>query len=343
MGQKINPNILRLGVNKNWKTEFFEKKTKEFAHFTFVDLEIKSYLERLLNMYGLMLHDYKIHHSNATINIFISYAIRHDFKFRSSVKKESKIKLINTKKNKQKTLVFKKNVKTNVTLKNTNIRSKQVTLLKKNEQFKIKNYLKQFKYYSNQKKNNSQKLISYNNLNTLKIENTIKKLIKGLQTFKNDKNSVFIHFECVNKNFNLNLKQKKSLRKKMMTIQKFRSSPFFKEGINLLFLVVTNLNSAKLLSKFITTELKKVKRHKFFIMFLKKVLSIFLNSTFSKVMGIRIKIKGRLNGAPRASHEIINIGNVPIQTINHNVDFSESILHDTNGSYGVKVSIVNKT
>ena len=29
MGQKVNPNILRLGVNKTWKTKFFEKKNQE--------------------------------------------------------------------------------------------------------------------------------------------------------------------------------------------------------------------------------------------------------------------------------------------------------------------------
>ena len=35
MGQKTNPNIFRLGVNKTWKTEFFEKKKKgtSFIYF----------------------------------------------------------------------------------------------------------------------------------------------------------------------------------------------------------------------------------------------------------------------------------------------------------------------
>jgi hypothetical protein len=31
MGQKTNPNILRLGITKHWKTEFFEKKKKRVA------------------------------------------------------------------------------------------------------------------------------------------------------------------------------------------------------------------------------------------------------------------------------------------------------------------------
>ena len=33
MGQKTNPNIFRLGVNKTWKTEFFEKKKKATLGF----------------------------------------------------------------------------------------------------------------------------------------------------------------------------------------------------------------------------------------------------------------------------------------------------------------------
>ena len=32
MGQKVNPNILRLGVNKTWKTKFFEKKPKNYPY-----------------------------------------------------------------------------------------------------------------------------------------------------------------------------------------------------------------------------------------------------------------------------------------------------------------------
>jgi lycopene beta-cyclase len=55
MGQKINPVIFRLGVNKTWKTEFFEKKNNELPLYVFKDLEIKNYIENHLN-----LKDYKI-------------------------------------------------------------------------------------------------------------------------------------------------------------------------------------------------------------------------------------------------------------------------------------------
>ena len=309
MGQKVNPNILRLGVSNKWKTEFFEKKTKEFSYFTFLDLEIKSYIEKFLNHYGLILHDYRIHYNNSVINIFISYAITANFKFSSTKRLKKKINIIKFDKKisaKQKNLTY--------------IKTKNYTDIKKN-------YLKNFKNDS---------------LKNRKIENTITKFLEGLALFKNLKNRIFLNFECINKNFNLNLKQKKSLKKKMMTIQKFRSASFFESGVNIMFLTVLRQNSAKLLSKFIAIELKKVKRHKFFMTFLKKTLSIFLHSNFSKVLGIKIKIKGRLNGAPRAKHKIIDIGNVPVQTISNNVDYAESAVHNSNGSYGIKVHIIYK-
>ena len=75
MGQKTNPNIFRLGVNKTWKTEFFEKKNAELSLYTFKDLEIKDYIERFLEIHGLILHDYKQQYSNSTLNLYISYFV----------------------------------------------------------------------------------------------------------------------------------------------------------------------------------------------------------------------------------------------------------------------------
>jgi hypothetical protein len=79
MGQKINPNIFRLGVNKKWKTEFFEKNPHELPLYTFKDLEIKSYIERFLETKGIIVHDYKQHYSNSTLNLYISYFVSPEF------------------------------------------------------------------------------------------------------------------------------------------------------------------------------------------------------------------------------------------------------------------------
>ena len=333
MGQKTNPNIFRLGVNKKWKTEFFEKKTKEFAQLTFLDLEIQSYIERFLNLHGLILHDYKIHYSNSTVSIYISYALTANFKF-NNTKQNKKIKLIN----KQKGLYFNHKQK----------------LKKKNDFFlKIKKFLEQKNTSSNFKNlkitsnnkitnntiNNMTELKVYDQ-NNLKLEHKITHLIEGLKLFRNNK--IIINFKCINKHFNLTIKQKKSLKKKIMLLQKFRFTPFFNEGINLLFLSVYKNNTSTLLTNFIAMQLKKIKKQKFFMTFLKKTLTLFLNSNFSKIKGIRIKIKGRLNGVPRAKHKIINVGDIPVQTINAILNYSESTIHNSSGSYGIKVWVVEK-
>ncbi len=47
MGQKINPNGLRLGINKTWSSRWFAKK--EYAKFLHDDLKIKDYIHKKLS------------------------------------------------------------------------------------------------------------------------------------------------------------------------------------------------------------------------------------------------------------------------------------------------------
>ena len=127
-----------------------------------------------------------------------------------------------------------------------------------------------------------------------------------------------------------------------MSLQKFRNSPFFKEGIELLFSVAYNFNSANLLAKFIAFQLKKIKRQKFFLSFLKQSLTVLSNSDQSKVKGVKIVIKGRLNGVPRAKQKIITIGDVPTQSIAAKIDYSQTTMHNSSGSYGIQVWVAEK-
>jgi len=46
MGQKVNPNGFRLGINKTWSSRWFSKSN--YAKFLHQDLEIKSYVEKKL-------------------------------------------------------------------------------------------------------------------------------------------------------------------------------------------------------------------------------------------------------------------------------------------------------
>lgn len=48
MGQKVNPNGLRLGINRDWESHWYADK-KDFGDFLNEDVEIRKYLEKTLN------------------------------------------------------------------------------------------------------------------------------------------------------------------------------------------------------------------------------------------------------------------------------------------------------
>ena len=278
MGQKINPNIFRLGINKTWKTEFFEKKNKELPLYTFKDLEIKAYIERFLETHGIILHDYKQHYSNSTLNLYVSYFVTSEFMVPKI--KSTNLLLINKEGNKKKVDT---SFKTNTIL---------------NSVFKV------------------------------------------LNLFIPNKSNIIMHLNCINKDLNfLKVTQKKNF----ISLQRFRNTTFLKEGIELLFHVVCNKNSANLLARFIAFQIQKIKRHKFFLSFLKKSLTAMMNSSVSQIKGVKIIVKGRLNGVPRAKHKILTIGDVPVQKISEKVNYAQTAVHNSNGSYGIKVWVVEKT
>lgn len=341
MGQKINPNIFRLGNNKTWKTKFFEKKSQELPLYIFKDLEIKSYIERFLEMRGIILHDYKQHYSNSTLNLYISYFVTSEFNYRKS---DSYNLILVNKLNNKKII---KNMKVDGTsfFKEGNTFKE---LYKPSDFYKIKKYLK-LNYCSNLKPLMVSKLHAINsdtllsqNLPSLASSTTkiiFEQLFKVLSLFTNNKYQIIINFCCINKDLNF---LKFAQAKKLVLLQKFRNTEYLKEGLELLFHVVYNKSSANLLAKFIAFQMRKTKRHKFLLSFLKQALTILIDSNFSKVKGIKILVKGRLNGVPRAKHKIVSIGDIPVQSINEALDYSQTTSYNSNGSYGIKVWIVEK-
>jgi len=348
MGQKINPTIFRLGVNKTWKTEFFEKKNHELPLYVFKDLEIRSYIERVLETYGIILHDYKQHYNGSTLNLYVSYFIMPDFVLN---KKETNEKFMI-----KNTVGGKKIIKT---LQNNTEKLAYFPLNKKisnlssdfSRSHKLKQYLNltshaqlfsqmssiQLQQFSSSQSKKTVKS-SLNFMNS-KIDGIFVQVFKVLDLFSNNRSNIVLNLCCVNKDlYFLKLTQEKIF----MSLQKFRNTPFLKEGIELLFHVAYNSNSANLLAKFIAFQLKKIKRHKFFLSFLKQALTILLNSSPSQIKGVKIIIRGRLNGVPRAKQKIIVVGDVPAQSISAKLDYSQTTMHNSNGSYGIKVWIVEK-
>ena len=52
MGQKVNPNGLRLGINKDWEAKWYSNK-KDFAKYLDKDVKIREYLEENLKNAGI--------------------------------------------------------------------------------------------------------------------------------------------------------------------------------------------------------------------------------------------------------------------------------------------------
>jgi hypothetical protein len=74
MGQKINPHILRLGINNTeWNSKYLEKNIEESTLYTYKNIQIQKYIIRILNLVGLSVHTCKTRYSNNHVNIIISY------------------------------------------------------------------------------------------------------------------------------------------------------------------------------------------------------------------------------------------------------------------------------
>lgn len=74
MGQKVNPNGLRLGINRDWSSHWYADK-KTFASYLEEDIKIRKYLEPLLNKIdaGLSHIDIERIKNNITISLFVSH------------------------------------------------------------------------------------------------------------------------------------------------------------------------------------------------------------------------------------------------------------------------------
>lgn len=326
MGQKINPIVFRLGVNKQWKSEFNEKKIKELPFYLEKSQEVQKFITRTFYLNGFLVNDYHITFNETEVNCYISYFVRpvrnipvsmtKFFFLVSKVKSQKKAPLITS----------------------------QSKIFKVPVHCKHKDFFTSFKsdFYQNRKMVKRFRLVK-KSFSLVKKKGDLNsfpfKLSKAFKLFfKNVKRIHFI-FDCVNKDYKI---IKKNFKYASNVLGRFKRTFFFKEGLELICYVSSLPNSANLFAHFLANSLKQIKRHGFFFKFLKKVLFGVFSSRFSKIKGIKVLIKGRINGRPRARHKIFKIGKLPIQSFKEKVDFSEATSHNSNGTYGVKVWIVEK-
>ena len=91
MGQKINPNIIRLGVFKNWNSKFFELNKEEHTTLNYQNMQIIDFLKKFFKNYKIEIHDIKLGYSCKNLYIYISYYYTKNFSI--YIKKLNSLKL----------------------------------------------------------------------------------------------------------------------------------------------------------------------------------------------------------------------------------------------------------
>jgi hypothetical protein len=133
-------------------------------------------------------------------------------------------------------------------------------------------------------------------------------------------------------------KVKDLLKKNLIKLRRYKEEKFYREGIETLLTCSITRKPSALLAQFISVHLKTLKKHNFFLKFLKDGLELFNTNTLSKIKRIKIKIKGRLNARPKARKRVLQIGNdVSVLTIDSIIDYSEKTAFTPNGTLGIKV------
>ena len=92
MGQKTNPNIFRLGINKEWNVKFSEITNEEHTLYNYQNIEIKNFIKKKFKDFGLNIHFIKLGYTQKYLYIFISYYFTDEYK--NICKKKTKSKKI---------------------------------------------------------------------------------------------------------------------------------------------------------------------------------------------------------------------------------------------------------
>lgn len=317
MGQKTHATVFKIGTrNHGWQSKYIETVKEESFLYSFRDLDLRNYLAQFLKKKGLLLHTCKTSYSKYCLHLFISYYSTSKVTFLAS-ESNAQQKIMRIKKRSR----VQENVKEN---KQTN---KQVNKLK---------FLKYYKRNILMNKLKTQQNLSNNSFVT-QLAETITKFIKQHA-------NLFVTIQSLNKGLSTNLtkKQLNSLKKLLVKFKRALNTKFFKEMLNVLVISVSKESSARFLSNFIVDNLSKTaksKKQRFFLILLKQILMDLSKTELCKIKGIKIIVKGRLNGAPRTKkHEII-VNKVPLQSFRTKVDYHHSVSYSINGTLGVKVWI----
>lgn len=166
------------------------------------------------------------------------------------------------------------------------------------------------------------------------------KMTDSLRYFTSKNLTLWIHTQALNLNRSKEVRKKVKdiLKKNLIKLRKYKEEKFYREGIETLLTCSTTRKPSALLAQFISVQLKALKKHNFFLKFIKDGLKLFNTNTLSNKKRIKIKIRGRLNARPKAKRRVLIIRNdVSVLTVCSIIDYSKKTAFTSNGTLGIKV------
>lgn len=338
MGQKINPKIFRLGIqNTQWNFRYFEKKKEESTIFNYRNTEIMSYLKKIFFDNGLIMQEGKINMNDARLHFYASYYnVKQPTFFATKPSSLERTVLEPSS--------FEGNIMMGRSTEEAQLKTSSFLSLSRKDTLNVSSSDQENGFKTHRvgilatfhqllrKNERSSKRFSGNNV-------FVQQLLECLSLYTNNKYHVFVTLQNLNRGISINLvnEERILLREKMVVLKRYVNNKFFKDSLNVIFIVVKRENSAELLAQFLAKEFNTLKRHNYFVIFFKRAAATIMNLKSSKVSGIKIRIGGRFNGAPRAKTRLIVVGNVPSQTLSKHVDYFEATSYTKNGTFGIKV------
>lgn len=309
MGQKINSTLFRLGYKQNkWDSKYQENKFIKFSDFMLEESFIKRFLMTLFSKHSIKVLEIKLNRTEQLL--FIKVVLHFPIALRKVIRNVLK----------KKQIIFKP--PKSFIAKTTNVstitrRLWVLSYLKKKHS--IENHV--FKVYFSDK-------ILYVLKNY--VSNGIDICLTLFAT-KSPRSTVF------------NQKFAGKLKKKLLQLRKFSKASFFKDSINSFITTLFFVASSKLLADVLAFHITYLKRHNYYFNFLKRCITILLSFSEGFVQGIKISVTGRLNGKPRSSSKIIQLGKISLQSIESKIHYNSVSAFSSLGVFGIKVWVCEKS
>jgi ribosomal protein S3 len=140
-------------------------------------------------------------------------------------------------------------------------------------------------------------------------------------------------------------KDAKFIKEKLnLKLYKYKRNEFFEIAKRVIFISIKKKNSAQFLANFISSQLNRLKKQQyFFLKCIKNIFKLLLGNVLrsTKLFGIKIVVKGRLNKARRANKRTfkLSIGKISLQQINSNINHAKATSYTSSGTFGTEVWI----